>query len=158
MSKNLAGPLNMPIHSSSGSHSQLVSIMSSCSLVAFPLSVSLASLHPLCLCSSVPQTCNCARVLIVATLVLKAAELACVVSHPTRMDSKPCMRIILLQSVTQRHPTQMWSSCPQCYPGRMDSVPCFSYRSSGPHSTVSLVFQTGLVGHIHVGTTGYGGF
>jgi len=99
----------MPIHGSSGSHSQLVSITSSCSLVAFPLSVSLVPLHLLCLCSSVSQTRNCTRVLIVATLVLKAAELAHGVSHPTRMDSKPCMSIILLQSVTQRYPTQVWS-------------------------------------------------
>ena len=102
ISKSLAGPLNMPIHGSSGSHSQLVSITSSCSLVAFPLSVSLVPLHLLCLCSSVSQTRNCAR-------VLKAAELAHGVSHPTRMDSKPCMCIILLQSVTQRYPTQVWS-------------------------------------------------
>jgi len=62
---------------SSGSHSQLVScsvgITSSCSLLAFPLTVSLTSSRLRYLCSPVSQTCNCARLLTVATPVLKAA-------------------------------------------------------------------------------------
>jgi len=58
---------------SPGSHSLSVScfvgITSSCSLLAFPLSVSLASSS---LCSSVPRTRNCATLLlIVASVVLK---------------------------------------------------------------------------------------
>ena len=47
-----------------------VGVTSSCSLLAFPLSVSLSLLHLRCLYSS---TCNCARLLIIATPVLKAA-------------------------------------------------------------------------------------
>ena len=61
----------------SGSHSQSVSCsvgnMSSCLLLAFLFSVSLASPHLHCLHSSVSWTLNCARLLIVATPVLKAA-------------------------------------------------------------------------------------
>jgi len=44
--------------------------MSSCLLLTFPLSVSLASSH---LCFSVFQTCNYARLLIEATQVFKEA-------------------------------------------------------------------------------------
>jgi len=49
--------------------------MSSCSLLAFPLSVSLAPLRLrfLCFLPSVSRTHTCARLLTVATLVLKAA-------------------------------------------------------------------------------------
>ena len=49
-----------------------VGIMSSCSLLAFLLTVSLTSSHLHCLCSPVSPTRNCARLLIVATPVLKA--------------------------------------------------------------------------------------
>ena len=62
-----------PLKSSPGSHSQSVScsvvITSSCSLLAFLLSVSLMSSHVCCHCS---LTRNCARLLITATPVLKA--------------------------------------------------------------------------------------
>ena len=51
-----------------------VGITSSCSLLAFPLSVSLASLCLRCLCFSVSQTHNCIRRLIVATPVLQQSN------------------------------------------------------------------------------------
>ena len=80
ISKKPARHLNILIHalkSSAGSHSRSdsgsVCIMSSWSLLAFPLSVSLMSLRLCYICFSVSRTCKCARLLIVATPVLKAA-------------------------------------------------------------------------------------
>ena len=50
--------------------------MSSCLLLVFPLLVGLASSHLLCLCFSVSQSRNCARLHIVATSVLKVPILS----------------------------------------------------------------------------------
>ena len=71
-----------PLMSSPGSPSQLVSdsvgITSSCWLLAFPISVSLTLLCLHCLCFSAS---HCARLLIVATPVLKAAKTDEIKSH-----------------------------------------------------------------------------
>ena len=75
-----------PIKGSPGSHSQSVScsvgITNSFWLLAFSLSVSFALSRQFFLCSLVSQTPNCARLLIAAIPVLKAAvKLAKVKSH-----------------------------------------------------------------------------
>ena len=69
------------LKSSPGSYSQSVSdsvgIVSSCLFLVFPLSVSLASLRPHCLCFRyLSQTRNCARLLIVASslILLKSTK------------------------------------------------------------------------------------
>jgi len=73
------GPLNIPTHSGAPLIAILswfdgsVGITSSCSLLAFPLLVSLALSRLCCLCFAVSQTHNCARLVIVATQVLKTA-------------------------------------------------------------------------------------
>jgi len=65
-------PLKSSPRSRSQSVSDSVGIMSTCSLLAFPLLVSLTSLYLRCLCFSVSWTHNCARLSIVATPVLTA--------------------------------------------------------------------------------------
>ena len=66
-----------PLKSSPGSHSQLVSdsvgITRNFLLLVFLILVSLASSHLCCICFLVSRTYICARLLIVATPVLKAA-------------------------------------------------------------------------------------
>ena len=71
-------PSNIPIHSRvllEAILSQLETLhasqVRSCSLLAFSLLVSLTSLSLRCLCFSESGTCNCARLLTVATPVLK---------------------------------------------------------------------------------------
>ena len=89
ISKRPAGTLehSNPFKKSPGSHSWFgVGIMSSCSLLAFLLLVSLALSRLHCLYSSVSRTHNCARLLIVATPGLKAAvKLAKVKSHGNKV-------------------------------------------------------------------------
>jgi len=88
-----------------------VGIISSCSLWAFPLSVSLALSHLCCLCSSVSWTRNYARVLI-ATSVLKSSHQVGTVLVHMRWWHKQllCCHEVLLKCGNAKF--RVWIKCP----------------------------------------------
>jgi len=79
--------------------------MSSYLLLAFPMLVSLVSMCLCCLCSLISQTSNCARLLIVATPVLKSSR------PKVQLHGNNVCDIIIVRMISENAQTNRPAKC-----------------------------------------------